>query len=50
MAVAGNTSTNAQKVAMLDCGTEVKVPLFINIGDIVRIDTRTGAYLERVKK
>ncbi len=50
MATAGNTSTNAQKVALLDCGAEVKVPLFMNIGDVIRIDTRTGAYLERVKK
>jgi elongation factor P len=50
MATAGNTSTNAQKPATLDCGAEVKVPLFMNIGDIIRVDTRTGAYLERVKK
>ena len=50
MATAGNTSTNAQKPATLDCGAEVKVPLFMNIGDVIRIDTRTGAYLERVKK
>lgn len=50
MATAGNTSTNATKPAKLDCGAEVKVPLFMNIGDVIRIDTRTGAYLERVKK
>lgn len=50
MATAGNTSTNATKYAKLDCGAEVKVPLFINNGDMIRIDTRTGAYLERVKK
>lgn len=50
MATGGNTATNASKPAMLNCGAEVKVPMFINIGDVIRIDTRTGAYLERVKK
>lgn len=48
-AVAGNTSTNALKNATVETGAEIKVPLFINIGDKVRIDTATGAYSERVK-
>jgi len=48
-AVAGNTSTNALKNATVETGAEIRVPLFINIGDKVRIDTATGAYSERVK-
>src|SRR6202012_2071566 len=48
-AVAGNTSTNALKNATVETGAEIKVPLFINIGDKVRVDTATGAYSERVK-
>ncbi len=48
-AVAGNTSTNALKNATVETGAEIKVPLFINIGDKVKIDTTTGAYSERVK-
>jgi len=47
--VAGNTATNASKPAKLETGAEVKVPLFINEGDVIRIDTKTGAYVERVK-
>lgn len=43
----GNTSTNVQKPAKLETGAEIKVPIFINPGDKVRIDTRTGEYLER---
>ena len=47
---AGNTATNnVTKPATLETGAEIKVPLFINIGDRVRIDTRTGEYLERAK-
>ena len=46
---AGNTATNVTKPATLETGTEVKVPLFINPGDRIRIDTRTGEYLERCK-
>jgi elongation factor P len=37
------------KPAIVETGAEVKVPLFINIGDRIRIDTRTGEYLERAK-
>lgn len=44
---AGNTATNATKPATLETGAEVKVPLFINEGDMIRIDTRTGEYMER---
>ncbi len=46
----GNTaSTNATKPATLETGAEVKVPLFINIGDKVKIETATSSYMERVK-
>lgn len=46
---AGNTATNALKPATLETGAEIKVPLFVNEGDKLRIDTRTGEYLERAK-
>ncbi len=46
---AGNTATNATKPATLETGTEIKVPLFLDIGDRIKIDTRTGEYLERAK-
>ena len=46
---AGNTATNATKPATLETGAEVKVPLFINEGDKIQIDTRTGEYMSRVK-
>ncbi len=46
---AGNTATNVTKPATLETGAEIKVPLFINPGDKVKIDTRTGEYLERAK-
>ncbi len=44
---AGNTATNAQKPASLETGAEIKVPLFINEGETIRIDTRTGEYMGR---
>jgi len=47
--VRGDTATNVTKPATLETGAEVKVPLFINQGDKVRIDSKTGSYLERVK-
>jgi elongation factor P len=47
--VKGNTATNVFKTARLENGLEVKVPLFINTGDLIRVDTRTGEYVERVK-
>ena len=46
---AGNTATNTLKPATLETGAEVKVPLFINEGDRIQIDTRTGEYLGRSK-
>ena len=42
---AGNTATNATKPATLETGAEIKVPLFINPGDRIRVDTRVGEYL-----
>lgn len=45
----GNTATNAYKPATVETGAEIKVPLFINIGNKVKILTETGEYLERVK-
>ena len=48
-AVKGDTSTNAMKNATVETGVEIRVPLFINQGDKVRVDTRTGDYIERVK-
>ena len=47
--LAGNTATNTLKPATLETGAEVKVPLFINIGDKIQIDTRTGEYIGRAK-
>ncbi len=44
---AGNTATNALKPATLETGATIKVPLFINVGDVLKIDTRTGEYLSR---
>ena len=45
----GDTATNVTKPAPLETGAEIKVPLFINPGDKIKIDTRTGEYLERCK-
>lgn len=47
--VKGNSATNIYKPAILENGLTVKVPLFVNTGDKVRIDTRTGDYIERAK-
>jgi len=47
--LAGNTATNTLKPATVETGAEVKVPLFINEGDRISIDTRTGEYLGRAK-
>lgn len=46
----GNTATNTLKPAKIVTGYVVQVPLFINEGDLVRIDTRTGEYMDRVRK
>ncbi len=45
--VRGDTATNVTKAATLETGAVVQVPLFINVGDTVKVDTRTGEYLER---
>ena len=45
---AGNTTTTSGKPATLETGLERQVPMFVNIGDILRIDTRTCEYMERV--
>ncbi len=47
--IKGDTATNAMKPATIDTGAEVKVPLFINQGDKIKVDTSTRAYIERVK-
>ncbi len=46
--VKGDTATNVTKAATLETGAVVKVPIFINEGDVLKIDTRTGDYVERV--
>ena len=46
----GNTATNVLKAAQIEGGYEIQVPLFINQGDIVKLDTRTGKYADRVAK
>jgi len=43
----GDTATNVTKPAILETGAEIKVPLFIEEGDKIRVDTRTGEYMER---
>ena len=45
----GDTSSNTTKPATLQTGLQVNVPLFVNIGDKLKVDTRTGEYVERVK-
>ncbi len=47
--VKGDTATNTLKPATLETGASVNVPLFVNIGEKIRIDTRTASYVERVK-
>lgn len=48
--VKGDTATNTLKPATLETGATVNVPLFVNEGDKIKVDTRTGAYVERVKE
>lgn len=48
--VKGNTATNATKPAKVETGAEVNVPLFINEGDKIKVDTSNGSYMERVKE
>ncbi|MEG1973308.1 MAG: elongation factor P [Oscillospiraceae bacterium] len=45
--IKGDTATNTLKPATLETGAEIRIPLFINEGDTIKIDTRTGEYLER---
>lgn len=47
--VKGDTATNATKLVTVETGASVNAPLFINEGDVLRIDTRTGEYIERAK-
>ncbi len=46
----GDTATAGNKPAVLETGIAVQVPLFINIGDVIKVDTRDGSYLERVSQ
>lgn len=48
--VRGDTATNVLKPATLETGAQISVPLFVNEGDLVRVDTATGDYLDRVKE
>ena len=48
--IKGDTATNATKPATLETGVEIRVPLFINEGDLIQVDTRDGSYLSRVKE
>ena len=47
--IKGDTATNTMKPATIATGAEVRVPLFIDTGEVIKIDTRTGVYVERVK-
>ncbi|HEY0978112.1 MAG TPA: elongation factor P [Flavobacteriales bacterium] len=49
-AVKGDTSNKVMKAATVETGTEISVPSFVEVGTIVRIDTETGEYMDRVKK
>jgi elongation factor P len=46
----GNTATNVTKPCKVDTGAEFNCPAFVEMGDLIRIDTRTGEYVERVKE
>ena len=48
--IKGDTATNASKPAKIETGAEIRVPLFINTGDIIKIDSASGSYVERIKK
>ncbi len=47
MAVRGNTATGATKTVTTETGLQVQVPLFVEEGEVIRVDTRSGEYLER---
>ena len=46
--VKGNTATNVMKSAKVETGATIQVPMFVEEGDVIRIDTRTGEYMSRV--
>jgi elongation factor P len=48
--VKGNTATNATKPATVETGASINVPLFINEGDKIKVDTEKGSYMERIKE
>ena len=48
--IKGDTATNATKPATLETGVEVRVPLFVDEGDLIQVDTRDGSYIQRVKE
>jgi len=48
MAIAGDTATGATKKVTTETGLQVTVPLFVNVGDKIRVDTRDGSYITRV--
>jgi elongation factor P len=48
--IKGDRVTGATKAATLQTGLEINVPLFINTGDVIKVDTRTGEYMERVNQ
>ncbi|MBL6660188.1 MAG: elongation factor P [Crocinitomicaceae bacterium] len=47
--IKGDTATNSMKPATIATGAEIRVPLFINTGEVIKVDTRSGVYVERVK-
>jgi elongation factor P len=49
-AAKGNTATNVTKPCKVESGAEIPCPVFVDMGDLIKIDTRTGAYIERVKE
>jgi elongation factor P len=48
--VKGDTATNVTKPVKVETGATIQVPLFVNESDVIKIDTRTGDYVERVKQ
>ncbi len=49
-AIKGNTASGGDKVVIIETGAPITAPLFINVGDIIRINTETGEYVERAEK
>lgn len=47
--IRGDTATNVTKPATIETGAEIKVPIFINQGDTIKVDTKTASYMERIK-